>query len=291
MATLRDIRRRIKGVQSTQQITKAMKMVAAARLRRAQENIINARPYSKKIAEMLKPLISEEDLISNQYFTQREIKTVLVLIVTADRGLCGAFNSNLLKEATKLIDVELKDEGKNAVLYCAGKKGYDHFRKRGYSIYGHLTGVFSGLKVDSALKIARSIVPGYINGDFDKVIVIYNEFKSVIQQKIVREQYLPVPLFESEKELSKYATYIYEPGKIEILNHLLPKHLDSQMWRILLESNASELGARMTAMENATTNAQDLIQSLKLNYNKARQAAITKELLEVVSGANALKSE
>ncbi len=291
MATLRDIRRRIKGVQSTQQITKAMKMVAAARLRKAQENIINARPYARKISGMLKPLLSEEDLISNQYFAQREIKNVLVLIITADRGLCGAFNSNLLKEATRLIDGELKDEGKNALLYCAGKKGYDHFRKRGYKIYGNLTGLFSGLKIDSALKVARTIVNGYLNEDFDKVIVVYNEFKSVIQQKIVREQYLPIPVFDSVDEVTKYATYIYEPDKIEIMNYLLPKHLNAQLWRILLESNASELGARMTAMENATTNAQDLIQNLKINYNKARQAAITKELLEVVSGANALKSE
>ncbi|MDP1993809.1 MAG: ATP synthase F1 subunit gamma, partial [Ignavibacteria bacterium] len=175
-------------------------------------------------------------------------------------------------------------------LFCIGKKGFDFFRKRDYSITGNAIGVFGHLKFTDALSISSEMISGYLKGDFDKVVVVYNEFKSVVRQEIVREQYLPISFNEGEKTKRSTVDYIFEPGQKEIIDSLLPKHLQSQMWRILLESNASEFGARMTAMDNASTNAKDLIRSLKITYNKARQAAITKEILEVVSGANASKS-
>lgn len=290
MATLRDIKRRIKGVQNTQQITKAMKMVAAAKLRRAQDNVINARPYAKKIIETLTNLVSEEHKNSNQYLAKRDVKNVLVVIFTADRGLCGAFNTNLIKESTRLIDEELKSQGITASLYCVGKKGFDHFKKRGYNIYGSSIGIFNSLKYDHAKKIFQEISIGYLNGDFDKIEIVYNEFRSVVQQKVVREQYLPIPIDSSGDDNQK-GNFIYEPSQNGIFEYLLPKHLMAQLWRMLLESNASEFGARMTAMENATTNAKELIRTLKITYNKQRQASITKEILEIVSGANALKDK
>ncbi|MBX2977428.1 MAG: ATP synthase F1 subunit gamma [Ignavibacteriaceae bacterium] len=290
MATLRDIKRRIKGVQNTQQITKAMKMVAAAKLRRAQDNVINARPYAKKIVETLTNLVSEEHKNSNQYLAKRDVKNVLVVIFTADRGLCGAFNTNLIKESTRLIDEELKSQGINASLYCVGKKGFDHFKKRNYNIYGSSIGIFNSLKYDHAKKIFQEISNGYLNGDFDKIEIVYNEFRSVVQQKVVREQYLPIPI-DSSGDDNQNGNFIYEPSQNGIFEYLLPKHLMAQLWRMLLESNASEFGARMTAMENATTNAKELIRTLKITYNKQRQASITKEILEIVSGANALKDK
>jgi F-type H+-transporting ATPase subunit gamma len=290
MATLRDIKRRIKGVQNTQQITKAMKMVAAAKLRRAQDNVINSRPYAKKIIEILNSLASETDRANNPFISTREVKSVLVVVVTADRGLCGAFNTNLIKETTRLIEDELKPNGIEAVLYCVGKKGYDHFRKRGYNILGSTIGIFNSLKYEQAKNISNDIIKGFLAGEFDKIVVVFNEFKSVVQQKVVREQYLPVPISVTDNS-SIEGSYIFEPNQKDIFEHLLPKHLLAQLWRMLLESNASEFGARMTAMENATTNAKELIRTLKITYNKQRQASITKEILEIVSGANALKDK
>ncbi len=291
MATLRDIKRRIKGVQNTQQITKAMKMVAAAKLRRAQDNIVNARPYAKKIFSLFNDLVTEENKNNNVFLVQREIKNVAVVVVTADRGLCGAFNTNIIKEASKYVEEESSvNLGVSYQLYCVGKKGNDFFGKRNYNILGKNIGLFSSLKYDIALSIADEIISGYMNGKVDKVVIIYNEFKSIIQQKLVVEQYLPIPSNNSDDKKSSDVNFIYEPDQKAIFEYLLPKHLKAQMWRILLESNASELGARMTAMDNATTNAKELIRTLQLKYNKERQAAITKEILEIVSGANALKS-
>lgn len=292
MATLRDIKRRIKGVQNTQQITKAMKMVSAAKLRRAQENIMSARPYAKKIFSLFSHLVSEEDKQNNIFLVQREVKNVAVMVVSADRGLCGAFNTNIIKETAKYLQDE-SESNKQVVyhLYSVGKKGHDFFSKRNYNILGKNIGLFSSLKYDMALSISEEIINGYLNGKFDKVIVIYNEFKSIIQQKIVVEQFLPIPVHdETERGKVVQPNYIFEPDQQSIFNYLLPKHLKAQLWRILLESNASELGARMTAMDNATTNAKELIRTLQLKYNRERQAAITKEILEIVSGANALKS-
>ncbi|MFA6981181.1 MAG: ATP synthase F1 subunit gamma [Ignavibacteriaceae bacterium] len=290
MATLRDIRRRIKGVQNTEQITKAMKMVAAAKLRRAQENVISARPYARKISGLVNHLLTDELSGTNELLLNRQTKKVLVVVLTSDRGLCGAFNTNILKEAVRLIEEELIPQQLEYSMFCIGKKGFDFFRKRDYSITGNAIGVFGHLKFTDALSISSEMISGYLKGDFDKVVVVYNEFKSVVRQEIVREQYLPISFDNGEKVKQSSTDYIFEPGQKEIIDSLLPKHLQSQMWRILLESNASEFGARMTAMDNASTNAKDLIRSLKITYNKARQAAITKEILEVVSGANASKS-
>ncbi|MDO8549310.1 MAG: ATP synthase F1 subunit gamma [Ignavibacteria bacterium] len=290
MATLRDIKLRIKGVQNTQQITKAMKMVAAAKLRRAQEGILNARPYARKISTMLSHLVTEEDKAENPYIAPREIKNVAVVVVTADRGLCGAFNTNIIKESVRYIE-SLRNESLNAVVYCIGKKGYDFFNKRNYDLTGHATGIFNLLKYESALSVSKNLIEMFLDGKVDRVVIIYNEFKSVIQQRIVTEQFLPVPVEKEDSRESKVQPYyIYEPDQQSIFNYLLPKHLKAQMWRIFLESNAAELGARMTAMDNATTNAKELIRTLQLKYNKERQAAITKEILEIVSGANALRA-
>ena len=291
MATLRDIKRRIKGVKSTQQITKAMKMVAAAKLRKAQEKIINARPYAREIFEMLSHLVTEQDSNTNSYLKTREIKNVAVVIVTADRGLCGAFNANIIKEAARYVNEEITPNNLKARLICVGKKGTDFFSKRDYNIIYKKTGLFSTLRYESVLEILDEVIDGYLNNTYDKVVIIYNEFKSIIQQKIINEQFLPIPVNKkSEKEDHVLPNYIYEPDQKFIFNYLLPKHLKAQLWRILLESNAAEYGAQMTAMDNATTNAKELIRTLQLKYNKERQAAITKEILEIVSGANALKA-
>lgn len=292
MATLRDIKRRIKGVQNTQQITKAMKMVAAAKLRRAQDNVVNARPYARKIFSLFSHLVSEEDKANSIFLTQREIKNVAVVVVSADRGLCGAFNTNILKETARFVKDEAEINTQVSYhLFCVGKKGHDFFSKRNYNIIGKNIGLFSSLKYEKALSISEEIISGFLNGKYDRVVVIYNEFKSIIQQKIIVEQFLPIPIHnEIPEEKSVELNFIYEPDQKSIFDHLLPKHLKAQMWRILLESNASEFGARMTAMDNATTNAKELIRTLQLKYNKERQASITKEILEIVSGANALKS-
>lgn len=291
MATLRDIKNRIKGVNSTQQITKAMKMVAASKLRRAQEAIINARPYAKRIAEMFSNLVTDEDMLTNPVIAPREtISNVAILVITADRGLCGAFNTNIIREASRYINEEIKEAGINYQLYCIGKKGSDFFSKRNYNVAKIFPDVFTSLNYTSAQKVSDELTAGYLKGEFDKVILIFNEFKSLIQQKIVVEQFLPIPIQKvSEEKTIAESIYIYEPDQKSIFNYLIPKHLRSQIWKVLLESHAAEFGSRMTAMDNATTNAKELIRTLNLTYNKARQAAITKEILEIVSGANALK--
>ena len=290
MATLKDIKLRIKGVKSTQQITKAMKMVAAAKLRRATESIVNARPYAKKISTLLSHLVNEDDLQTNPLFAEREVQNVAVVIVTADRGLCGAFNTNIIKEAARYIEEEIKPTGKNYQLYCLGKKGSDYFSKRGFNIGAAFPGIFSHIDYTTAQSLVDQLIPKYLDGSIDKVIIIFNEFKSIIQQKIVVEQFLPIPAgSEKENEKHESVNYIYEIDQKSIFNYLIPKHLKGQMWRVLLESNASEFAARMTAMENATTNAKELIRTLSLTYNSKRQAAITTEILEIVSGSNALR--
>lgn len=296
MATLRDIRRRIGGVKSTQKITKAMKMVAAAKLRRAQDAIIAARPYARKMKELLQHLSSTVNLSAHPLFAERPVEKVAIVLVTSDRGLCGAFNSNIIKAAVNHINTNYQEllSSHNVKLSCVGKKGFDFFMKRNYKIVHKHIGIFGSLQFSTAQSIVTELVEGFLNGEYDRVEVVYNEFKSVIQQKIVVEQFLPVPTNDiaSKPQTSKLKSlidYIYEPSREEILASLIPKNLNFQMWRILLESNAAEQGARMTAMDNATTNASDLIRDLQLSYNKARQASITKELLEIVSGAEALK--
>ena len=293
MATLRDIKRRIIGVTNTQQITKAMKMVAAARLRRAQENIINARPYSRKLSEVLSHLLDSEKNLKNPLIEERQTEKIALVVVTSDRGLCGAFNMNIIRATEDLITEKYSELNKQGrlFLYCVGKKGFEYFSKRNFNIVNSYPGIFSNLKFEFASTFVADLKMKFLNGEYDKVYVIYNEFKSVIQQKLTIQQLLPIePISGTSKEETKGTEFIYEPDKVSIINMLLPKHLNAQMWKFLLESYAAELGARMTAMDMATENAKEMIRSLRLKYNKERQAAITKELLEIVSGADALKS-
>ncbi|MGE5497545.1 MAG: ATP synthase F1 subunit gamma, partial [Syntrophothermus sp.] len=228
----------------------------------------------------------------------REVKNIAVVVLTSDRGLCGSFNMNIIREATNLIHGDLSeyyDQGR-VYLYCLGKKGCDHFGRHNYKISGLMPGIFSNVKFQTASSLVAELKMRYLNNEIDKVLVVYNEFKSVMQQKLVVEQFLPIQHktdngVPAGKQKKSVIDFIYEPDEKTIIDTLLPRHLNSQMWRMLLESYAAELGARMTAMDMATENAKELIRSLQLNYNKARQAAITKEILEIVSGANALKAE
>jgi F-type H+-transporting ATPase subunit gamma len=308
MATLREIRRRISGVKSTQKITKAMKMVAAAKLRRSQDAVISARPYARKMKELLQQLAAVVDVTAQPLFATREVKNVAIIVVTADRGLCGAFNANIIRATVHHIRdnyAQLHAAG-NVKLIVIGKKGHDYFFKNEYHIDEKHLGIFSELNFSKAQEIARDFVRRYLRGEYDRVEIIYNEFKSIIHQHLVIEQLLPIPEHtvtqpsannagqpapagESHAGGEAGVDYIYEPSGDEIIAALLPKHINFQIWKALLESNASEQGARMTAMDNATTNASDLIRDLQLSYNNARQASITKELLEIVSGAEALK--
>jgi len=289
MATLRDIKNRIVGVKSTQKITRAMKMIATAKLRSAQQRIVGARPYANKIGEMLSRLAADDSLQTNPFFVPRAVKKICVVVVTADRGLCGAFNTNIIREATSYINEELKNEISVSV-FTLGKKATEYFGKRNYNIEGKIVGLFGSLEYQSTLQLYNDLMPKYLNGEVDKIVMVYNEFVSMIQQRIVKVQLLPIPFNLENKEVKASANYIFEPNQLSIFESLIPKHLKVQIWRALLESNAAELSARMTAMDNATTNAQELIRSLNLKYNKERQAAITKEILEIVSGANALKA-
>ena len=290
MATLRDIKNRIVGVKSTQKITRAMKMIATAKLRGAQQRIVGARPYANKISEMLSRLAADDTLQSNTFFAVRQTKKICAVVVTADRGLCGAFNTNIIRESTNYINEEIKNESAVSV-FTLGKKATEYFGKRNYNIEGKMVGLFGSLEYQSTLQLYNDLIPKYLSGEIDKIMLVYNEFVSMIQQKIVKVQLLPIPFIESiEKENAQSSNYIFEPDQLSIFQSLIPKHLKVQIWRALLESNAAELSARMTAMDNATTNAQELIRSLNLTYNKERQAAITKEILEIVSGANALKA-
>ena len=293
MATLREVRNRISGVKKTQKITKAMKMVAAAKLRRAQSGVLGARPYARSIGELLRHLLRSVDPNLNPLIAPREIRSAAFVVVTSDRGLCGAFNANLIRSTITHIEQkypELHKEGKYR-LYCVGKKGSDYFSNRHFNVAGKYIGVYNDLVFPQAQTIAREILGGYLKGDFDRVDIVYNEFKSAAQQRIVIDQFLPIPTGNdgTEEKEQRRVEYIYEPSAREIVEALLPRHLNFQIWKVLLESNASEQGARMAAMENATENANEMISSLQLAYNKARQAAITKELLEVVGGAEALK--
>lgn len=297
MATLREIRRRIVGIKSTQQITKAMKMVAAARLRRAQEAILNFRPYANTISNILDNLVSNLSELNNPLITGREVKKVTLVVVTSDRGLCGSFNSNLLRFSEEFIKTELKEfyENNNLDIICIGKKGYDYFNRRKYPVKEGYLNFFASMNFEKAIEILGKLTQDFFLGKSDKVILIYNEFKSVISQVIKTTQILPILVERKEEirtdKLKPIIEFIYEPDNEKILNTLLPKYLEVQFWRILLESNAAEQGARMTAMDNATENAKELLKILSLSYNKARQAAITKELLEIVAGADAMKEQ
>ncbi len=278
-----DIRRRIRSVKNTQQITKAMKMVAAARLRRAQERMYAARPYAAGLRKVLVSLATRVDMTRHPLLQVREEeKNVLVLIITADKGLCGAFNTNVIRTAQRSI----AERGWPGVqLLPIGRKANDFFKRRPTPIRRQAVNVFQALSLETAREIAQSITDDFVSGEIDAVYVIYNEFKSMIAQTVRVERLLPIerPAEEEQNAID----YIYEPGPEEILNHLLPKHIEFQLYRILLESVAAEQAARMTAMESATKNASEIISNLTLTYNRIRQAAITKEIIEIVSGAAA----
>ncbi|MFI5211933.1 MAG: ATP synthase F1 subunit gamma [Ignavibacteria bacterium] len=291
MATLRELRDRIGSIKNTQKITSAMKMIASVKFRKAQQNVIAARPYARKISDILRNLIPTIESFDNDLLKQREIKKICVVIVAADRGLCGSFNTNLLKTANAIISEKYDEYLKNhdLTIFPIGRKAYDHFFKRNYDLYAKATNIFDRLDFTSAQNVVKELITGYKEKRFDKVVIIYNEFKSVVQAKTIEEQFLPVPPFEAvEGEKHKVSNYIFEPSSEEIVEHLLPRHLNTQIWRVLLESFASEQAARMTAMDAATTNANDLLVSLNLTYNRARQTKITTEILEIVGGAEAL---
>ena len=282
MANLKDIRNRIKSVKNIQKVTKAMKMVAAAKMRRAQERMEQSRPYSQSLMKVIQHLLPDVDRDILPLLDVRDIKRKAYVVVSADRGLAGAFNTNLLKVAQKGIDEFGKE---NVDLFCIGKKARDHFKRRGYNIIENHVEFWAEMEFDSAMMIGRSIIDHFTSGKVDEIHVVYNYFINVAQQKVKSEVLLPL-IYEESNGVAH--DRLYEPSKEELVSSLIPRHLNVQMWQYLLESYASEQAARMLAMENATTNAQDMIKDLTLEFNTARQAAITTEMLEIVSGAEAL---
>jgi F-type H+-transporting ATPase subunit gamma len=286
MASLREIRRKIKSVKSTQQITKAMKMVAAARLRKAQARILSARPFAQKMEELMTDLLTKvggEE--SHPLFVKRDGQRRALLLVTADKGLCGAFNTNLIREATRYLS---RYGPSNVDLFVVGRKGRDFFRRAGALVDKEYLNIFNNLNFAHAELILGDILDGYGKHPWVAVDMLYNEFKSVIQQRLLIKALLPLAPLE-HVETRQFPDFIYEPAKEALLEALIQRFLKSQIFRVLLESNAAELGAKMTSMDNATRNAAELMSSLSLTMNRTRQASITKEILEVVSGAEALK--
>ncbi|MCF1190289.1 ATP synthase F1 subunit gamma [Mangrovimonas sp. AS39] len=284
MANLKEIRSRITSVGSTMQITSAMKMVSAAKLKKAQDAITAMRPYADKLTELLRDLSATlDDDSGSKYSEQREVKKVLVVAITSNRGLCGAFNSNVIKEATRLATEVY--QGKEVSFVTIGKKGNDVLSKR-FNVIGNHNHIYDDLTFDNVAEVAEWMMNKFVAGDFDKIEVIYNKFKNAATQIIMTEQFLPiVPV---ENEANKNLDYIFEPSKLEIVQTLIPKSLKTQLYKSVRDSFASEHGARMTAMHKATDNAKELKDQLTLTYNKARQAAITNEILEIVGGAEAL---
>jgi len=286
VANLKDIRNQIKSVKSIQKVTKAMKMVAAAKMRRAQENMEQARPYTSKLNNMLNSLIPEIDRsILPELEIRAEINHKLFVVITADRGLAGAFNSNVIKMAQKAIDKFGKDK---SVLICIGKKSLSHFKIRKYNIIGEYIDFWSELGFQHAISMGEKIISHFISGEADEVQVIYNKFINVGKQEVQHEKFLPLTYDSQDESSSMMTDRIYEPSKESVVKVMVPKYLNTQIWQYLLESFASEQAARMLAMENATTNSEDMIKDLSLKFNKARQSAITTEMLEIVSGAEAL---
>jgi F-type H+-transporting ATPase subunit gamma len=286
MANLKSIKKRIVSVKNTRQITAAMKMVSAAKLRRAQENVVAARPYAGKLAEVLERLAQVQDADASPLMIQRDTRRALLVVVTSDRGLCGGFNANLSKAAERFIK-ERAGEFKELSLMTIGRKGYEFLRNR-HTVRKHHGNIFSTLSYQTAALIAAEIVEGYLAEEYDEVYVIYNAFKSVMTQDITLEQLLPVTPKAGASE-EQATEYIYEPSKGALLDELLPKHIEVQIFKSLLESLASEHGARMTAMDSASKNATEMIGKLTLIYNRARQAAITTELMEIISGSESIK--
>lgn len=287
MPTLRDIKRRIKAVKSTRQITKAMKMVAAAKLRRAQSRMLDLRVYADRmngvISSLMQGVTDEEQ---HPLLAKRPRKTAEVLVMTSDRGLCGAFNTNVLKAATKLV-AEMKAEGFEVSISIVGKKALDYYKRRGVSLRKQWVGISGKLNYANAQEVAGDLMDNYVNEKLDEAFIIYNEFKNVAQQRVAVSKLLP--LSPPEGAEASGVDFIYEPSEKELLGRLLPKNVEIQVYRGMLESQASEEAARMTAMENATKSATEMMDRLTLQYNKARQASITKELMDIVGGVEALK--
>lgn len=287
MANLKEIRSRITSVGSTMQITSAMKMVSAAKLKRAQDAISRVRPYATKLTELLGNLSNSLDSSDGGAYTQkRDVKNVLLVTITSNRGLCGGFNTYIIKKTKEVINEEYSKA--NIKILSIGKKSSEHFEKNGFNVIGKQDNLFTELTFDNVAKVAHSIMQQFLSGDYDKVVLIYNQFKNAATQIIMKENFLPVQQITSEK--GKVGDYIFEPIKQEIVEELIPKSLKTQLFKAILDSHAAEHGARMTAMHKATDNAAELKKELTLTYNKARQAAITGEILEIVGGAEALKS-
>ncbi|KAB5488804.1 MULTISPECIES: ATP synthase F1 subunit gamma [Flagellimonas] len=286
MANLKEIRNRISSIGSTMQITSAMKMVSAAKLKKAQDAITAMRPYSDKLTELLQSLSASLDGDGgSQFADNRPVNKVLVVAITSNRGLCGAFNSNIIKQSNNLVSG--KYAGKQVDFVTIGKKGNDILRKKNTIVANH-SSIYDNLTFDNVAEIAEFLMDQFTKGNYDKIELVYNKFKNAATQLVMTEQFLPIVSMEGDA--SKAADYIFEPSKVEIVKELIPKSLKTQLYKAIRDSFASEHGARMTAMHKATDNAKDLRNQLKLTYNKARQAAITNEILEIVGGAEALNN-
>ena len=288
---LKEVRNRIKSVQSTQQITKAMKMVSAAKLRRAQDAILQMRPYAKKLQEMLTNIVSNsEGEVSMPLAAERPNEKVLFLVLTSDRGLAGAFNSNVIKltKQTILEKYDAQNKKGNVTIWNIGKKGYEHFSKNNYKADATHKDIFLQLTFENVQKAAQAAMKAFEEKQFDVIEIVYSQFKNAATQKFEVERFLPIPKLE-KKEGEKKADFIYDPSKEELIAELMPKILNTQLYKAVLDSNASEHGARMTAMDKASENANEMLRNLKISYNRARQAAITTELTEIVAGAAALQ--
>ena len=282
MANLKEIRNRISSVSSTMQITSAMKMVSAAKLKKAQDAITAMRPYSDKLTQMLVNLSSSVDF-ENVYLSPRKVKNKLVVCITSNRGLCGAFNSNVIKKCTEIAN----SSDESVSFLCIGKKGADILSKN-YNVVQTNNEIFDDLTFENISAIAEKLMSMFLNKEFDSVQIVYNKFKNAATQIVIQEQYLPIENNDSENDQKESYDYIFEPSQVEIISELIPKSLKTQLYKSIRDSYASEHGARMTAMHKATDNATELRDQLKLTYNKARQAAITNEILEIVGGAEAL---
>ena len=282
MANLKEIRNRISSVSSTMQITSAMKMVSAAKLKKAQDAITAMRPYSDKLTQMLVNLSSSVDF-ENVYLSPRKVKNKLIVCVTSNRGLCGAFNSNVIKKCTEIAN----SSDESVSFLCIGKKGADILSKN-YNVVQTNNEIFDDLTFENISAIAEKLMSMFLNKEFDSVQIVYNKFKNAATQIVIQEQYLPIENNDSENDKKESSDYIFEPTQVEIISELIPKSLKTQLYKSIRDSYASEHGARMTAMHKATDNATELRDQLKLTYNKARQAAITNEILEIVGGAEAL---
>jgi F-type H+-transporting ATPase subunit gamma len=288
---LKEVRNRIKSVQSTQQITKAMKMVSAAKLRRATDAIVQMRPYAKKLQEMLSNIVSSSEGDSSMPLAiERPVEKVLLIVITSDRGLAGAYNANVIKLAKQTIKDKYSAQMAkgNVMIWGIGKKGFEHFQKNNYKVNEDHKDIFLGLSFENVQKASQAAMKAFQNKEFDAVEVVYSEFKNAATQAFVAERFLPIPRVKSGGSKVK-ADFIFDPNREELIAELMPKILNTQLYKAVLDANASEHGARMTAMDKASENANELLRSLKISYNRARQAAITTELTEIVSGAAALQ--